>query len=142
MRIGSSRFGDVEVQESDLIFLERGLLGFPEFMRCAILRIEPDTPFEWLQSCDDPTLALPVADLRMLLPDCHPKIHPQDITGLGADSEDDLIIKVILRISDGDMTNPKVNLKAPVLINPKNRKAKQVIVSDPSLPHHYPLFDS
>lgn len=140
MRIQTSRFGVVEVKESDTLFLIRGLLGFPSLKECGLLRPDEDAPFEWLLACDDPALSFPVADLRALLPGCHPNVHDQDLEELGAGGREDLEFKVLLRIPDGDPSHAIVNLKAPIVINIRNRRAKQVVLSDAKLSHHHPIF--
>ncbi len=142
MKIETTRFGTIEVEEGEMLLFSRGLLGFPSLKRCAVLPAEKDSPFEWLQSCDDSSVAFPTANLSALIPGCKPKIHAQDIADLDAEEDQDFLLKVILKIPAQETLGATVNLKAPIVINPKNRKAKQVVLSDSSLSYNHPVFRS
>ena len=72
MQIQSSRFGWLSVDDDRVITFPRGLLGFPDHSRFALLPASgsaaaaggagDDGCFYWLQSADDPALAFVVVD--------------------------------------------------------------------------------
>ena len=57
IQVKTSRFGDIEVQEGDVIELPHGLIGFPELKKYVLLDHDKDSPFKWLQSLDDGAIA-------------------------------------------------------------------------------------
>jgi flagellar assembly factor FliW len=61
LTIDSSRFGRVEIDPETVIEFPEGLIGLTG-KRWALLARDPDTPFVWLQSLEDPELALPVTN--------------------------------------------------------------------------------
>ena len=61
LTIESSRFGRVEIDPGSVIEFPDGLIGLSG-SRYALLARDPDTPFLWLQSLEDPALALPVTN--------------------------------------------------------------------------------
>ncbi len=70
MKIQSTRFGEIECDEADLIAFPEGVLGFPEDSRYVLL--DPDggaSPFKWLQSATSPELAFVVIDAAFLKAD-------------------------------------------------------------------------
>ena len=57
MLIKTSRFGEIEVQEDQIITIPSGLIGFSEDRRFVIREDEAAKPFLWLQSVDNDALA-------------------------------------------------------------------------------------
>jgi flagellar assembly factor FliW len=66
-------------------------------------------------------------------------INAEDIEGLGAYNAEDFVIYnvAVVREHPEDLT---VNLRAPIVINAKNRKGKQVITTDEQYAIRYPLY--
>ena len=57
MLINTSRFGEIEVQDDQIITMPSGLIGFSEDRRFVIREDEAAKPFLWLQSVDNDALA-------------------------------------------------------------------------------------
>ena len=57
IKVETTRFGAIEVQEDQVITLVEGLLGFSEARRFTLLDDEIGEPFQWLQSLESPPLA-------------------------------------------------------------------------------------
>ena len=62
MKVNTTRFGTLEIDESTLLTMPRGPLGFEEQTRFCLIQHRPGAPFRWLQSTEDPGLAFPVMD--------------------------------------------------------------------------------
>jgi flagellar assembly factor FliW len=62
MRVETSRFGELEVDESSVINMPRGPIGFEDYTRFVLIEHRPDTEFRWMQSIDESTLAFVVVD--------------------------------------------------------------------------------
>ncbi len=129
MKVMTTRFGEVEVNESDIITLPEGLVGFPELNRYILLDHDKDSPFKWLQSIDDGAMAFVVISPLTFRPNYTVEVAEEEIDELKVESVADAVISVIVTIP-GDPKKMTANLKAPLIFNLKNRLGKQVILKD------------
>ena len=131
MRINTTRFGQIDIDDKRIIQFSDGLPGFPEAHRFVLLEHAPNNAFHWLQCLDDPALAFVVMDPMMIEP-CFREAIPEaagrelGITGLKK--------AAVLTIVTIDRTNQRVttNLLAPLVIHPETLEAKQVILENSS----------
>ena len=65
MKINTTRFGTIDVNEDQVITLAEGMLGFSECSRYVMMDDEIGEPFMWMQSLDVPSLACVVIDPAM-----------------------------------------------------------------------------
>lgn len=130
MKVQTSRFNEIVVDEKDVIRLPEGLIGFPELVRYVLLDHDVDSPFKWLQSLDDGTMAFVVMSPLTFRPDYTVEVTEDEIASLDLKDPDDAVISVIVTIPM-DPKKMSANLKAPLVFNLKNRLGKQVIVKDP-----------
>lgn len=130
MKIQTARFGEIEVNESDTITLRDGLVGFPELTRYVLLDHDTDSPFKWLQSLDDGSMAFVVISPLTFRPDYTVEVSEDEISDLTLATPDDAVISVIVTIPM-DPKKMSANLKAPLIFNLKNKLGKQIIVKDP-----------
>ena len=59
MEIQTSRFGRMTVDDQRVMTFARGLLGFPNHSRFALIQTGEENYFFWLQSIDDPIGGVP-----------------------------------------------------------------------------------
>ena len=57
MDVPSTRFGSLEIQEDSVVDLGPGLLGFTDARHFAIVDVEGDDTYVWLQSTEHAELA-------------------------------------------------------------------------------------
>ena len=62
--------------------------------------------------------------------DYDPELYPDDLAGLQVDSPNDLILLVVVTVPK-DVRKMTANLQAPLLVNPKRRLGKQVVLASP-----------
>ena len=127
MLIRTRRFGPLEVEEDKVITFEQGLLGFPNQQRYTLLHTTPDPVFYWLQSLDDPDLAFVVCDPRTFVLDYEVAVRTEEVAGLQLAAPGDAQVLVIVNKVDGELTG---NLFGPVILNPHNRRARQLVLTD------------
>ena len=83
MEIETTRFGHVEIDESLIITVPDGILGFEGLNRFIILdHFDKESPFKWLQSIEDPSLAFVITDPLIFVPDYKAKIHKDEISSI------------------------------------------------------------
>lgn len=128
MKIQTSRFGEIEVDESRIIKTEEGLLGF-EDIKEYILLSEDNTDFYWIQAVSKPDLAL-----ACMSPYCvcdNYVAHIDEVTEQKlelVDDDDALLLCVV--VIPADIKRTTINLRAPIIINNKNNTAVQVILDN------------
>ncbi len=136
LKFKSSRFGDLEVAASSVMELIGGVIGFPNFNRYVVLDYNP--PFSWLHSVESPELAFVIVngaefgtDYSFPLP-----IGDRD---LDLRQEDDIAIINLVSVRP-TIAETTVNLKAPIIVNLKNLRGRQIILDDPRFPTRFPLW--
>jgi flagellar assembly factor FliW len=139
MNISTARFGVITVKEDDIITFPEGIVGFFSFKRYCLYEREGDAPFKWLQSVEEPGLAFVVADPRIFIPDYEVQVTPADLAPLALKDVSGAQVLVIVAIDPNDPQGPRVNLRAPVVIDMERKTAKQLILSD-EYPLRYHLF--
>lgn len=129
MKIATTRFGEMEIDERDIIYMPEGLVGFRDHKRYLILEHNTSSPFKWLQSVDDADLAFIIVDPYLFKSDYKIEVSPHEVSILQTRDLDALSCAVIVSIHK-ELPNPiTANLQAPILINPENRWARQCILT-------------
>ena len=131
MKISTSRFGEVEIEDNAVLELPDGILGFPDCHRVVIIDHQPGSPFRWLQSVEIPELAFVVIDPLDLVPD-YPLEKLKDIL---ADERKmprpNNVAAAAITTVPAAPAAVTVNLTAPVVFDTDTRKGAQVILNDP-----------
>ena len=129
MKINTSRFGEIEVNDNDLINMPEGLIGFPELNQFVLLDHDTDSPFKWLQSVHDPEMAFVVISPLTFRPDYMVEVTEEEVSTLKLTNADQAVISVIVTIPM-DPKKMSANLKAPLVFNLNNKMGKQIILKD------------
>ena len=140
MKIETSRFGEMEIDEKSIISVPGGLIGFPEQEQYVLIRHHPDSPFYWFQAVGNPELAFVIVDPAVFKPDYKfptPKIL---LEALKAETPNDLSTFVIVTIPQGDPQGMTANLLGPVVVNTESRLARQLVLDDKHYSHRYPIM--
>jgi flagellar assembly factor FliW len=136
LEVQSSRFGTVEIAEETVVAFPDGLIGLGG-SRYALISNDPDSPFLWLQSLDDPAVALPVTNPLRFFADYAVELSDEDADRLGFDSEASVDVYVTVTATP-DPSHCTANLRAPILIRPG--RADQVINHAPGAVLRAQLF--
>lgn len=139
MVIKTTRFGQVQVAESDLLVFSEGILGFNDFRHFVLLDDPNDEIFAWLQSCEEASIAFPVLEPELFSENYQVTLAKSEIEALKLDANANKSLFCIVTIPD-DPTMMTANLKAPIVINNNLRIAKQCVLQDNSLAIREPIF--
>ncbi len=130
--------GIVDLKEKKLL-VEQGLFGFETITEYRLTESELH-PFLWLQSAQEKSLAFLVVDPFIIFPEYELDIDDESLKKIDITSPSDVIVLTILTIPrDGKAVT--ANLQGPVIINRKNNKGMQVILSDPKWTTKHPVLD-
>ncbi|MCP4567844.1 MAG: flagellar assembly protein FliW [FCB group bacterium] len=127
MNIMTTRFGELEIDESLTIRMTKPILGFEQLRRYVIVETEDFEPFRWFQSIDDPDVAFVIVNPLLFYPDYLIEVNPKEIEELKVADVADVASYAIVTIPE-DYTKMTVNLQGPVLINQSTNLAKQLVL--------------
>ncbi len=127
--ITTSHFGEIEIDEENILHFDKGLPGLDEDKRFALLSNEDSRPISWLQSLDHLEISLPVIDPFKLCPDYSFDISTEDVVNLQIEQVKDVYVLCVLVIPT-NIESMTINLSAPIIINVKNKKGSQIILDD------------
>lgn len=140
LTVQSTRFGTLEIEPDAVLSFPRGLIGLGG-SRYALLTTDPESPFSWLHSVEDPGLALPVTRPWLFFPGYEVVVPDEEAAalGLGGDAPADVWVTVRAAERIEDFT---VNLRAPIVVTNAGDgpAAFQVINDAPGLDVRTPLF--
>ena len=101
MNIVTTRFGLIQVSESELIRIPDGLVGFRSFTQFVHLPDPVVAGLTWLQSATAPELAFGLVAPPLAISDYRVELRPGDRAALELDEERSALIYVILNRSEG-----------------------------------------
>ena len=139
MNINTTRFGNIEVSEDQIISMTRGLIGFPEHHDFVIVHAQQGSILYWYQSVDDSELAFVITSPLAFKPDYKINFGKGVLEALQAEKATDLDVYVLVTIPPGHPEKMTANLMGPLVINQKARLAEQLIIEDERYSHKHPL---
>ncbi|MFP6583207.1 MAG: flagellar assembly protein FliW [Candidatus Hydrogenedentota bacterium] len=141
MELDTKRFGVIEVDDQAVITFTQPIIGFQEFRRYLLLDGPPESNVQWLQSIDSGDLAFILMDPRNVVPDYTIKLGAHELSEMAVTTVEELDVYTLVVVPQ-DASKTRTNLKAPIVINPKQRLAKQTILDKSSYLVQYLLAQS
>lgn len=127
MKIQSTRFGELNISEEYILQFRQGLPGFPEETEFAFFPYELNSPFAFLQSTKDANLTFLIVEPFSFFPEYTFELAEEWSKEIGVSTDNPPQILNIVSIKD-PLQQSTVNLLAPVVVNWRERKAKQIIL--------------
>lgn len=137
--INTTRFGQIQINDQDLITFPEGLLGFQDLRSFVLLDDPNDDIFAWLQSCELPSIAFPLLEPEIFGQYYSVNLtkNEQELLKLKGDQKPSFMN--IITIPD-DPTQMTANVKAPIAMNMNERLARQCVLQDNNLAIREPIF--
>jgi flagellar assembly factor FliW len=123
----TTRFGEIGYAEADVIEFPWGVPGFASLRRFLALSLAEQPNFVWLQSLEDASVALPAADPWQVFPNYDPRLPGYASAALDLQQPDDFTILCVVVVTK-DAQEMTMNLLAPIVVNLKTRRARQVML--------------
>lgn len=120
------------------VYFEEGIPGFLDLRFFQIKQQEKGSPFFLLVSLENPSIEFGLINPFSFFSNYEFQVDQQMKGQLGINDDTAIIVLNIVTIQGGGEVT--VNMKAPVIINLDNQKAKQVILNDDRYPIRQPLF--
>jgi flagellar assembly factor FliW len=136
--LNTPRFGRLEVEEADIVEFVTPLPPFAGRRYLLLYRPEEE-PFVWLQSVEEPALALVLMPYEVISATPPPALTPQLAAelGLAAGEPSEAFVTISLGETAQQAT---ANLLAPVYLCRRTRRARQVIGDGDLSLTRVPLF--
>jgi len=126
----TTRFGSLDVKESDILNFPVGLYGFEKERDFVRLPFNPDieSPMEWLQSLQTPGLAFVITDPFLYVPGYSVKLTEDEKKQIQFEPGNTLLTRAIVTVPENylEMT---ANLVAPLIINLDAGRARQFVLT-------------
>ena len=124
---------ETEITVSEAVTFPDGIPGFETCRSWVVMAAESATPLRRLHAMDGADASFLAIDPRAVLDNYRCELSASDLRRLGAGDNDSLLWLAIVMMEPGGALT--VNLRAPIVINPKTMTGQQV------LPHNclYPL---
>lgn len=130
MKINTSRFGEIEIDDNLVFNFIEPILGYEQLKKYVLIDNSPESPFKWLQSVEDANIAFPVTFPAYFGIDYQFTIPEEKAKKLDLKGSDNLISFNIACIPQGKSQDATVNLVGPILINIENKNGLQLVLTD------------
>ena len=137
-------FGEVTIDDDKVLDFTNGIIGISDKHKFAIIYDEErgsDTAIRWLQSMEDPYLALPVIEPFAVLDEYNPVIEDEWLEVIDNPADEDIVVLLTMIVSS-DVTRVTANMKAPIVINSRTCKGEQIIVENPDYEAKFNVYEA
>ena len=137
MQIETSRFGRLNVDDERVMTFPKGLLGFPQYTRYALIQTNEENYVFWLQCVDDANLAFVVTDPTIFFKDYEVPLREETQQDLEL-ADPSAIQTFVICNKVGDWLTG--NLLGPLVVNAANRLGQQVVLTEKKYTTRQPLL--
>jgi flagellar assembly factor FliW len=128
IKINTSRFGELEIDEKRVVHFKDGIPAFEDEKEFVILPYEEETPYYFMQSMKSPDLAFLITVPFLFFPKYTFEIDDETVAELDINEKDKVLYYTLITIPNYSIRYMTTNLLAPVVINTKNMQAKQIVL--------------
>ncbi|WP_077624763.1 flagellar assembly protein FliW [Sediminibacillus massiliensis] len=139
MKINSKFFGEIKINEDNIVDFPQGLPGFPDEKKFTLLDIEDNPAFQVLQSTTSSQAAFIVANPYLFREEYAFDLDKNILDTLRIISDKEVAVYVILSIKD-PFEQSTMNLQAPIIMNQTKQLAKQYILNDSNYSIRTPIM--
>ena len=123
------------------IIFEKGLPGFESYKTFRLCDIEGNSKFKLINSTEEENIGFIAVSPFDIKKDYEIKLDDETIKLLEIETPKDVLVLNLVTLGN-TLSKSTVNLKAPVIINIKNNKGKQLILQDDKYEIKEPLIGS
>lgn len=139
MEINTKYHGVKEYLEEDIITFKRGLPGFEDLRKFILFSVEENESFSILQSIEDDSIGIVTIPPFGIFENYEVNLKDELLHELCIKQENDVMVLSTVTISS-NINKITVNLKAPIIINIKERLGEQIILDKAEYSIKHPLI--
>lgn len=129
MKIPSKKLGEIEIDESSIINFVSPIIGFEQIKQYVIVKLSQNDKFSWLQSVDNDSVTFPITVPQAFDIEYTFEIDDNNQKLLNLNDANDLLTFNIVTIPLNRPEDATINLLAPIVVNIKENKGAQLILS-------------
>ncbi len=130
MLLNTKHFGEININEEQIITFVDGIPGFESLTKYSIIQTqEPDSAFCWMQSIENAELAFALVNPFMIKADYEFELTQEKLDMLNIRAPEEVVVYAIVVIPE-DVSKASMNLKAPIIINSTTKKGAQIIIDN------------
>jgi flagellar assembly factor FliW len=126
----------IAVDSRQIVTFNSGLIGLPQLKVFALIEDEESLPIRLLQCVSTPEFVFIVINPFTIYPNYDVEISDEDAAEMGVASAADVLVLAIVTVPE-DIRFVTANLLSPIVINMRNKRAKQILLSDTDYPINY-----
>jgi len=127
VKINTKPFGEIEIDERQIIDFSDGILGFDFIKKFALIDFEDkDSLFKWLQAVGESELAFIVIRPEDFIQSYKLSVSEADLFSVKIDDASKLLVLAIVTIPENP-AEMSANLQGPIIVNYELRLGKQAI---------------
>lgn len=138
MRVPSTRFTALEVDEAAVLTFPEGLFGLPGTTYTLVAH-EEGSPFHWLHSLEDPGIAVPVTNPWIFFGDYEVRLTDDEAARLGLSEAGQAEVMCVVRAAP-DPAGCTINLAGPIVVHSARRICRQIVNDTAGYSVRQPLF--
>ncbi|WP_010239576.1 flagellar assembly protein FliW [Clostridium arbusti] len=139
MELKTKYHGTIEYSEDEMIHFKKGMPGFLDLKKFLLFPVEENDFFSVLHSVEDNSIGFIVVSPFNIKKDYKIELNDTVLKDLNIKEQKDVLIFNTVTLSS-EVTKITSNLKAPIVINIKDRLGEQIILNDEKYEIKYPLF--
>lgn len=139
----TKNFGKISYEPESELEFPNGLPAFESRRRFVAVAFAASEPLIYLQSLEDPDLCFITMPILAVDPHYKLKMRGEDLAQLALSQArqprigEDVLCVAVLSIQE---TGPTANLRAPIVVNLRNRRAVQAVAPESDYSHQYELI--
>lgn len=117
----------LDIRPEQIFTFAEGIPGFEKIKQYCLLFNENEKPFAHLSALGGFNLEFVVVNPWLVQPSYKPDISDEEFKAIDSPENKDLLVLSIVVLAE-NIADSTVNLSAPIIINTKNGKGKQVVI--------------
>ena len=132
-----TRFGEIEYNQKEALHFPQGLIGFENLHNFVVMPNEKNGPLFWIQSVEDPEIALVLTDPTNFFLEYKVVPHEGEMQALDIGKGDECHALSVVTVPESKEIS--LNLAAPIIFAPSTNRAIQVILENTQYQIQTPL---
>lgn len=139
MQLKTKYHGVHEYEEEEIINFSKGICGFEHLKKFIIFPVEGEEVFNILHSIEDDSIGFVITSPFIVQKDYEFKLDQQVIERLKINTPEDVLILSIVTLNS-NIKKITTNLRAPLIINIKEKLGEQIILNNDKYLIKHPIF--
>ena len=139
MELNTKYHGCIEYEEKDVIYFEKGIPGFEELKKFIIFPVKDNDVFSVFHSIEKKDMGIIVTSPFNIEREYEIQLEEEQIANLKLQDEKDTLVLNTVTLNS-DINKITANLRAPIVINIKEKIGEQIIINSDKYKVKHPLF--